>query len=122
MGSKTFKDLQAKWYRKIKENGFQDIEKNEEIVRFHGQDFQTQYTPAQFTEKERYFQEAYSLLESDIFLNDLERRIWQLHCVGLSIRKIVVELNREGFKIKSNPSEKDTVNKIINEFKGLMFK
>lgn len=129
MGSKKFRKLQTEWYSKLEKTGFQDIEKNlyryvekePELVRFHSEDFR-QYTPKEFAEKEKYFQKAREFLEEDMFLNGTERRIWALHTMGFSLRKIVAVLESESVEIKANPSKKDTVNKVINEFQKIMFK
>ncbi len=117
MGSKQFKSLQAKWYRKLKEMGFEDIEKIEEMVRFHGLDFQTQYSPSQFKEKQTYYAEAKELLNQDIFLDSVERRIWALHTMGYSIRRIVGVLKCEGTK-----RDKNQINAVLNEFQKVLFK
>lgn len=117
MGSKKFKILQQQWYRKLEENDFVDIEKDEQVVRHHGADFQTQYTPEEFLEKEKYNEAARALLRRDVFLDAVERRIWALHTLGYSIRRIVLVLSNEGVK-----RNKNRVNKVINEFQELLFK
>lgn len=117
VGSKRFKQLQAKWYRRLEEDGFLDIEKNENGNNFHDSYFRTQYTPEQFSEKEKYHEEAKILLDKDIFLDGVEHRIWALHYIGYSIRRIVLVLRSEGFE-----KNKNQVNSVINEFQRMMFK
>ena len=126
MGSKAFKNLQAKWYRKLEDIGFSDIEKDEEYLhqydnhRFNEPSKYSGFNGAvteQFEEKKKYFEKAGELLEKDSFLDGVERRIWALHTMGYPIRRIVLVLRSEGFD-----RNKNQVNQIINELQGLMFK
>lgn len=122
MGSKTFKSLQAKWYRKLEKAGFDDIEKDGHLRDWDGFHFKSNYSPEQFAEKKDYYEKAKDLLNRDVFIDGVERRIWALHTCGFSIRKIVNVLKCEGIKFRADPSEKDTVNKVINEFQKMIIK
>ncbi len=112
-----FKSLQAKWYRKLEESGFQDIEKDDQIVRWDSFFFKAEYTPERFNEKKSYFEKAQNFLGCGVFIDDTERRIWELHSTGIPVRTISEWLALEG--IEKNKNE---VNQVINEFQRMMLK
>ena len=126
MGSKAFKNLQAKWYRKLEDDGFEDIEATEEeLLAYDNNRFKdpskysgfNDFIPEQYEEKRKYFEQAQKLLAEDPFLDEIEKRIWSLHSDGKPIRSIVLVLRSEGID-----RNKNQVNQIINELQGLMFK
>lgn len=124
MGSKAFKNLQAKWYRKLEESGFEDIEDEDEQIKVSATQFanprnysgNTKTWAKEHFEKKKYYERASRLLKEDSFLDETERRIWELHSRGVPIRKIVLILRAEGID-----KGKNQVNQIINELQGLMF-
>lgn len=103
----TLKALKTKWYRKLKNAGFNDIEDtnspNEFLKTWHSTWFKTHSTPESFKEKHRYYQMTTYFATSHTFSNKLEERIWCLHSEGLSYREIAK-------KVRSN---KDKVNQVI---------
>ncbi len=117
MGSKQFRDLQAKWYRKLEKSGFKDIEENDRLIYRHGDYFKTEYTPERFAEKKSYFEKAKDFLSRDVFIDGIERRIWALHTAGFPIRRIVLILASEGTK-----KNKNEVNQTLNELQEIMLK
>ena len=85
--SKKFKDLQAKWYKKLEKSGFDDIEKLDHIK------FQTEssyywrnYGHEKFAEKQRYYQLAGQFLHQYVFDSPRDKEIWRLHSEGLAIK------------------------------------
>lgn len=108
------KSLRAKWYLKLKEAGFEDIEDTESprefLKEWHSTWFQTHYTPESFKEKHRYFQMRTYFSKTHTFTSELEERVWCLHCEGLSYREIA----------KMTESNKDTVNKTILALRKIM--
>jgi hypothetical protein len=120
LNSKEFQSLKDKWYLKLEQSGFQDIEfyNGEGMLRYDGYYFQDEYTPDQFLEKKKYFEQAKELLQRDIFLNKIERSIWELHSNGCSIKNIIVTLRKMGI----SPLCKDSVEKVLKEFKRFLFK
>lgn len=134
--SKEFKTLQAKWYKKAKESGFEDIEKDEQWLKrhtgFYGKDhlYRTEYARA----RRDYYIAAGQFLHSHLFDNEVDRRIWELHANGVSIRDIVKTLKAEklwfkkGLRLDGKPRIKQlrpckfTVHNVIKELKSTMLK
>lgn len=120
---KAFLKLQAEWYLKIKQSGFEDIEDvkspNEFIKVWHSSYFQTRYSPNEFEEKREYYDRARAFLEDQmqgleyiLFGKQLERTIWELHSEGLSLREIAREVG----------VNKDKVQNIVKRVSGKVFK
>lgn len=106
---KNFKALQDKWYKKLEEEGFEDIEKtNGTLLRVDLPDnIQKFYTRDVYDLKEYYYRCATHFVHSHEFINEVEKAIWELHSDGLSIRNITKKLHsQQVFK-----SGKKTVNK-----------
>ena len=87
------------WYKKLKESGFEDAEKGEFLTRNHRQDILRKVFDLNWLDTVEYFSEASNFLHSYEFKRELDRKIWELHCEGLSGDEI-------SEKLKS--SEKDT--------------
>lgn len=80
--SNKLKLLQKKWYRLLKECGFEDIEKDErDLKEYHSQRFQHYQG---FTEKQRYYELAGQLLHTFPFTSKVNRTIWRMHSEGES--------------------------------------
>lgn len=94
--SKQFKVLQHKWYKKIKDQGFDDVEDVESPREFmkdwHSMYFQKRYTIDSFQAKEEYYRMARSFSNTHKFECRRDKQIWELHCEGLSLRKIAEKL------------------------------
>lgn len=103
--NKDFKQLQAKWYAKLKKEGFEDIERAEDLMHpeydlkaWHSKRFQINNTPESFQQRERYYQLAGQFTYDHEFSEASERQIWQLHAEGLSIREICRRLSKQNLK------------------------
>lgn len=91
-----FQKLKTEWNQKLKESGFEDAEdfnlpdpalKVWHSFRFFKSDTD-QYIKT-VKQREDYFSLASGLLFNGFpFETDVSRRVWELHCQGLSIRKI----------------------------------
>lgn len=80
---KTFQQLQAQWYRKLKRAGFKDLETSKGQLKVYDSFyFQSAYSPVAFKAREKYFQLASHLLHTHKFKSERQKRIWQLHCEG----------------------------------------
>jgi hypothetical protein len=96
--SKEFLKLQEKWYKKLKSDGFEDIEQDEEhLTVWHTHLFNQNYDDVKFQAKEDYYRAAGHFLHDYPFKNKKERLIWQLHSEGISIRHIVKKLKSLSF-------------------------
>lgn len=97
---KSLTELQEKWYKKLKNEGFDDIEQDEQnLKRWDGRYFRNEYNSTTFEAKKTYYQEAGKFLNYYKFQSILDKKIWTLHSDGLTVRAIVIELEQRGYKI-----------------------
>ena len=95
---KHLASLQREWYKKLKGDGFTDIEyfdkdmeprdmMYKEAIKFGltAQD--------KFDSTEQYYLDAGQFLCNHIFDNSFDKQIWELHAAGESYRKIATQLN-----------------------------
>jgi hypothetical protein len=115
--SKEFKKLEAKWYKKLKKEGFNDIEENESeyIIRppYHYITDNRVFSSIEerrnhFNAKQYYYYMANQFLNTYKFKNNRERNIWEYHVNGISYRDITKLLKKA--RIKTN---RTTVGQII---------
>lgn len=108
--TKEFKDLQDKWYDKLKKKGFEDIEQADgNLKRWDSHLFSSKYDQRFFNSKEKYFQIAGQFLHEYEFETKLDAFIWGHHAAGETLWSIVAKIKGRKFK----PIQKDTVRKII---------
>lgn len=121
-----FKKLEKIWYDKLKQTGFEDIESTTETcdpiagtqrplkashnIRFRIKD------QLQLKAKADYYILALALLNTYKFKNATHRRIWQLHCQGLSHREIAKAIAHYK-KTYKRESILNIINKIAKEIK-----
>jgi hypothetical protein len=107
--SRIFKALQDEWYEKLKNAGFNDIERSFE---FHSKIFQQKIERHNVMVKENsdYYVKAVEFFYIYDFENLRDKQIWLLHANGDSIRKI-------GSVIKL---EKSQVHRLISKYKKIM--
>ncbi len=97
--SKEFKELNEKWRKKLKKSGFEDIENDKGQLRSSdSSEYVKNFDPIAAYAKEEYFRRAGFFLYSHKFETSLERKIWELHVEGASIREIVKILKKRGLK------------------------
>lgn len=118
--SKEFLELQTKWYKKLEDSGFSDIEQNDDNPGKVGGNLKKwsksllaniEKTP--FEDKQRYFELAGHFLYDHEFADATEKRIWELHSQGYSLREIVRAIKKKKFG-------RDNIFKIVNKFKEAM--
>lgn len=128
-----YSKLQKKWYKKLKEDGFKDIEQDEynlrrwsnEFVRPDhnldtGKDYNVQpkkvrNKKAEFEGKQDYYYYAEHFLNSHKFKSERERIIWEYHVYGISARETARLLKKVNIRIR-----KSWVSYILNELKKIM--
>lgn len=96
--SSEFKALKSKWYGKLKKSGFKDAETDEE----HLQDWsRTLFSkrPEYDQSKEEYYRLAGHFLHEHTFQTETDRKIWDLHQNGVSIRNIVKLLKKKRLRV-----------------------
>lgn len=97
--SKNFKNLQVKWYSKLKKSGFEDQEHDEEhLKQYSGKtgikddQLRSGLTALGETYKYNYYLKAREFLDTFKFKNKTERKMWELHSEGIGIRVIANKL------------------------------
>ncbi len=102
MSKQNLKQLQAEWYGKLKNEGFKDIEQDEDNLKnwasFY---FGVKYTPTTFENKQEYYTLAGQFLYHHEFANMFEEFVWKLHSDGLTLAEIVEQLKFHRFEVKS---------------------
>lgn len=95
--SRQFKELEREWYGKLKESGFEDIEDNSTEERrlrsWHNLRF-SNFSPIKICMISSYYSYSADLLQTHRFINEEQKRIWELHCNGLTEREIAKEVPR----------------------------
>lgn len=84
----SFKALKDKWYGRLKEKGFTDIERDEEYLQSPSTRFSRGENLDYDKSKEEYYRLAGHFLHDHRFVNDTERRVWELHSNGMSADEI----------------------------------
>lgn len=87
MSCPKFKSLQAEWYERLREAGFEDHETPRGDLR----DVDHRTIARAFEDRhkrEAYYERVDDVLHRYQFENDTERRIWELHAEGLPVRTI----------------------------------
>lgn len=97
---KQLKEQQDIWYKKLKDEGFEDIEQDEQsLIRWDSHYFRTRYPDNTFRAKEEYYRLAGSFLHSHDFKSEKEKQVWELHAKGLPGTEIFIELRKRKVKI-----------------------
>ena len=101
--TKTFQNLNDKWYKKLKKDGFKDIESG--VPSEIGELRLLDWSRSKFTKsvewnqsKQEYYRLAGQFLYHHIFQTEEERKIWELHQDGVSVRNIVKTLKKQKIK------------------------
>lgn len=115
MDNKEFKSLKSTWYKKLKKEGFNDIEqkipgrKDEYTLKKWSNRFNPKAPwnsiPLLRESKEAYYRLAGFFLHEHEFPSILDQKIWELHCEGLGAREVAKVLRN-----KENKLNKDNVN------------
>lgn len=117
MTTKQFNKLKNTWNKKLKSEGFKDIEGDHDIVitdgSFSVRRFFERNSYDSYKAKERYYQLAGHFLHETLFESKLHKNIWKLHSEGVSARDIA-----EKIKVL----KKTKIYKIIDVLKEQMLK
>jgi transposase-like protein len=112
----------AKWYKKLENSGFVDIEQDEDNLKKWSSVFTAEvgkHSLELWKIKAEYFQMATNFLEEYKFDNNVEKVIWEYHANGLSIREIADLLKKA--RVKSVGVKKSNVSLIIKRLKNSMY-
>lgn len=114
--SKEFKKLQDKWYKKLKKDGFDDIENSFEDLRTgSNNNIQQLQTVDSFEARAVYYRLASQFLYEHKFENLFDRQVWSAHCEGIAMRQIAKAMNT--YKRKVNDSILRTKLLMLKEYK-----
>lgn len=99
--------LKNKWYQKLKDSGFKEIEtttaSKDFLINWESTRFYKDYTPDEVQEHLAYFRMCDDFYWHYASWKDsLERKIWYLHSQGHSRRKIAVTLQQQKIKISDS--------------------
>lgn len=99
--TKEFKALHAKWEKRLEKEGLPDLETADGQLKgiSHASFFKAHYNQVDAEAKEEYYRQAGYFLYDHKFQTELERKIWELHCEGVSIRDIVVILKKKHYRV-----------------------
>lgn len=111
VSSDDLKKLKKHWYTILKKEGFHDIEDTDHpdqpLKVWHSFKWKN-LSPDKKLEIEIYFEKARNLLNTYNFDTDIHKRIWELHCEGLSKRKI-----EQAISSSSKPYKRESIGLII---------
>ncbi len=114
----NLKKLQKEWYKKLQEEGFIDIEthshKDTPLTTWHSLKWKNLSLEVMETTLE-YNSMARDLLNTHDFQTETHKRIWELHCDGLSKRKIEKIL-----QTTENPYKREAIGLIIKNIASLI--
>jgi hypothetical protein len=115
--SQAFKDLQAKWYRKLERTGFKDLEDKLERLkeysttkwkeghpakaRQQSKEKQNDHFLAAVASKEEYYRAAGHWLYDHKFDKKVEFKVWELHAEGATARQIYTKLRLTKNEVRS---------------------
>ncbi len=114
------KKLTAEWYKKLKDSGFKDVEvgfgpyTSKPLVVKVGHRDGGPWEP-----KAEYYRLALHFLNEWSFKNRLEETIWAYHTEGLSVRNIVITLNKVRRKQIVRMTVWRTIERLRAEMKNL---
>jgi len=105
--TKEFNKLQEKWYKKLKDKGFDDIETSDgRLKKWASSHIKRQIlengldvTLSLINAKTEYFRAAESFLYDHKFSSSYEKRIWKMHTEGKTIRGIAKVLDVSSWEI-----------------------
>ena len=87
MNKKDFKELQQEWYKKLKEEGFEDLELDNTLTPVkHGLTKQ-EYKIADLSAKMEFARFGGQFLHDYTFRNEFEKTVWELHLEGNNQRE-----------------------------------
>lgn len=111
-----FKKLKAKWYKKLKKEGFTDIEDEYGNLNTYSSHFSEKVVVQRFKDREPYYYMATNFLNDYKFANRIEKIVWEYHTEGIGIRDIATLLK----KARVATIKRDSIWKIITRLSAAM--
>jgi hypothetical protein len=103
---KSCKELKDSWGKKLEKTGFEDIERSDGTLKrwdsfyFAREKHGHHHGGREF--KEEYYRLAGHFLHDFPFKTDRDRKIWDLHAQGKTIKFITNMLKKQGYKINDS--------------------
>jgi hypothetical protein len=94
---RAYKELEQIWYSKLKAGGFEDIEQSTGdrlLKEWDSNFFRNQFCKVKYEATLGYYNKAKQILLSYGFKNEIQKTIWELHCTGISERKIADQIGK----------------------------
>lgn len=114
--TKEFNRLKEKWYKKLEDSGYRDIEQDENHLKeWDSYAFKSRYNKHLYASKETYFQLAGQFLHTFEFESKRHKVIWELHSNGMSITQIANALKSKRFKSPNRTSVHTVVQALSKE-------
>lgn len=119
MDNQDFKKLKAEWDAKLKASGFDDIEYgNGDLLKHSSSNRTSHHDGGPWEPKAEYYRLAHYFLNEFKFKTRLEEIVWTYHSEGISVRNIVITLN----KVRRKKVVRMTVWRIIERLRTQMKK
>lgn len=119
MDKPKFKKLQEKWYSKLAKAGFEDVETKAGSLRNTSKSGGViDKRRVTWESQAEYYYLAGTFLNEHTFKDEFERIIWEYHSLGLSIRNIVMTLN----KVRRKKTDRQTVWEIVKPLREEMLR
>lgn len=118
--TKEFLELQAKWYEKLKKDKFNDIERNETTLHLSHAGYFSDLRknpnhPDVIEAKQNYYRLAGQFTHEHKFKSRRQKRIWQLHADGKSVRQIAEILKKQGVLESKKSAVFDAIKAVESE-------
>lgn len=117
--SDDYDKLRAIWYQKLKDEGYNDIESDEDHLKTWSTKFASKKSQADWQAKATYYSMASNFLNDYPFENDLERIIWEYHANAISVRDIAITLNKAGITKTNRTTVWQTIKRLEAKMKSL---
>lgn len=116
---KGFLKLKNEWYKKLKDAGFNDIEKTEYKLINHqhpAPKMMAEDSP-RYRQQEEYYTMARHFATNHTFASETDRFVWELHSEGIGYRSISTALSEKGITLK-----KSTICNVVRKYVVIMRK
>ncbi len=117
----NYNKLKKLWYKKLKDSGFNDLEKENNEMRSLNGGVPYNYRsdkPKVVTEAiEAYYYLCRHFLNDHQFENERERIIWTYHTEGIPSSQIKTILKDAGITVNSKPHIDHTIRTLVKEMK-----
>lgn len=85
--TKQFKDLQSKWYNKLKKSGFEDLEQGEKLLRYDGDWFHKHIDTLKYENTTMFFERCMQFGNTMKAIKR-DKKIWGYFCEGRTLMEI----------------------------------